>query len=115
MELLASVNLAAQIGVIWFAKNRTVNQQHRRIMFTVAAASIGVMALAVAVELLFDQQSDGALVATTEAAAGGVWLLYGAIGVAVVAAVASALRQPGAMRFAWRQGRYAKYRSYRRI
>lgn len=111
MEVLASANLAAQIGVIWFAKNRTANPSHRRILLTVAAASIAVMAAAVAVQLLLNQSGGAEL----ELAGVAMWLLYIAIGAAVVAGVVAAMRQPGAMRFAWRQGRYAKYRSYRRI
>lgn len=119
MELLASVNLAAQIGVIWYARNRATNPTHRRILLTVAIASLAVCAGAVAVALLFDQQRDGALVATTDAAAAGVWLLYIAIGVAVVGAVAAVLRRPGSMRFVWRQRKYQRFardwRNYKRI
>lgn len=117
MEIIASVNLAAQIGVIWFARNRTANPQHRRILLTVAVASLAVSAAAVAVAMLFDQR-DGALVATTEAAAVGVWLLYAAGGAAMVGAVVAVLRS-GPQRFAWRQRRYARYardwKNYRRI
>lgn len=118
MEIIASVNVAAQIGVIWYARNRASNPQHRRILLTVAAGSLTVMALAVAVALMFDQQDSGALVATTEAAAVGVWLLYAAGGAAMVGAVVAVLRS-GPQRFTWRQRRYARYardwKNYRRI
>lgn len=44
-----------------------------------------------------------------------VWLLYVGGGLAVLFGIGAAVRGGGATRFAWRQGRYQRYRSYRRI
>ena len=104
MSLIAFVNCVIQ-GIVITLALRLNNQRQRRTVATLAGAALACSA----VGLLWRTLGDAAMANVAS------WTLYGAIGVAVVAGMASALRQPGAMRFAWRQGRYAKYRSYRRI
>lgn len=106
MEILAFANGLMQIGVIVATARRVRAQRTRYWLYGVSGAALvcSVAGLLASAAPSLPELSGVAL-----------WLFYAAIGVAVVAGAASALRQPGVMRFAWRQGRYQKYRSYRRI
>lgn len=104
MEVIAFVNGMVQIGVIWAALTMVRNPVQRNIIVALAGAAL----LASVVGLLWLVLGDAGMATL------GVWLLYGAIGLAVVVGVVTALRGQRT-RFAWPQGRYHKYRSYRRI
>lgn len=104
MEILAFVTGVVQIGVIWAAFTVVHSPAQRRVIVTIAALSLALCA----VGLLWQVLGDAGIAAL------GVWLLYGAIGLAVAVGVVTALRSQRT-RFAWPQGRYQKYRSYRRI
>lgn len=104
MEAIAFVNGIVQIGVIWAALTVVRNPVQRNIIVALAGAAL----LCSVAGLLWLTLGD------TGMATLGVWLLYGAIGLAVFVGVVTALRSQRT-RFAWPQGRYHKYRSYRRI
>lgn len=111
MEILAVTNGVVQIGVI-VATARLVRAQRTRLaLYWVSGAAL-VCSVAGLLAGVAPSAGSGAEGLISGAA---LWLLYIAIGVAVVAGAASALRQPGVMRFAWRQGKYQRYRTYRRI
>jgi len=104
MEVIAFVNGIVQIGVIWAALTVVRNPVQRNIIVALAGAAL----LSSVAGLLWLVLGD------TGMATLGVWLLYGAIGLAVAVGVLSALRAQRT-RFAWPQGKYQRYRSYRRI
>lgn len=114
MEVVAFVAGTVQIGVIAVAAKQAPAPQ-RRVLVTVAGAGLALLVLALLVLAAPTFYAED--VARWAEALGGVavWLLYIAGGVAVVAGIVMALRGGGATRFAWRQGKYHKYRSYRRI
>lgn len=102
--MIAFVNGLVQIGVIWAALTVVRNPVQRNISVALAGAAL----LSSVAGLLWLVLGD------TGMATLGVWLLYGAIGLAVAVGVLSALRAQRT-RFAWPQGKYQRYRSYRRI
>lgn len=104
MEVIAFVNGIVQIGVIWAALTMVRNPVQRNVIVALAGAAL----LASVVGLLWLVLGDDGM--TTLA----TWTLYGAIGLAVAVGVIGGLRSQRT-RFAWPQGRYHKYRSYRRI
>lgn len=104
MEVIAFVNGVIQIGVIYAAVTLVRSPVQRNVLVALAGAAL----LASVVGLLWLVLGDAGMAALA------TWVLYGAIGLAVAAGVIGGLRN-GRTRFAWPQGRYHKYRSYRRI
>lgn len=111
MEILAVTNGVIQIGVLVVTARQVRAQRTRLALYWVSGAALvcSVAGLLASVAPAVDSGATGLV------SGAALWALYIAVGVAVVAGAASALRQPGVLRFAWRQGKYAKYRSYRRI
>jgi len=105
VEVSAFVNGMVQIGVIFGTVSCVKDARQRQLVLALAGAS-ETFSVAGLLLLMFPT-----LPQLTEAAK---WLLYAAIGLAVVVGVVTALRSQRT-RFAWPQGRYHKYRSYRRI
>jgi hypothetical protein len=105
MELLSFVNGIVQVGVILAASLRVKGDYQRRLVLVLSGASLA-FSIAGLLLLLSPTLPDVAGVVAS-------WVLYIGLGLAVLVGAVWALRSGGATRFAWRQGRYAKYRSYK--
>lgn len=101
-----TVNIVVQTGLIVYAWRRVGRPGDRQIMYWLAGTALAVAIVALAWRLLNLAGIDVSPYLS--------WLLYIALGVAVLAGIVIALRSNGATRFAWRQGKYAHYRTYRR-
>lgn len=101
-----TVNIVVQTGLIVYAWRRVKGPGNRQIMYWLAGTALAVTLVAVTWRLLN--------LAGIDVSPWLSWLLYVGLGVAVLAGIVIALRSGGATRFAWRQGKYAKYRTYRR-
>ena len=118
---IALVGLAVMIGLVAITLKTVERPRDRRLMHWLAG---GAAALIVSDRIIIWTTFDGSasMIAGSVSMIDGAgmvvqmltWLLYAGLGVAVVVGVVAALRN-GATRFAWRQGRYQKYRQYRRI
>lgn len=104
MELLSFVNGLIQIGVILAASLHVTDAKARRLVLILSGASLA-FSVAGLLLLLSPALPD---VAGQLAS----WLLYVAIGLAVLLGLMAGGRGMGRMRVAWPQGRYARYRSY---
>ena len=110
MEGIGVVNVLV-LGGVCIATARLVDSPRQRkaiwlwCVFFAALTVAGVLVNAGALDVL----------AALDWGAVAIWLLYVGGGIAVLAGIGAALRGSGATRFAWRQGRYQKYKSYRRI
>lgn len=105
---LAVANMVIQAGALLFVWRRVEREKDRRLVYILC----GMAALVTAAGLIWRYVGTGSV----ELTVGLVWMLYVAAGVVVLAGIVIVLRSGGVTRFAWRQGRYAKYRQqqYRR-
>lgn len=114
MELLAFGNGIVQIGVILVAARYVQPPAQRRLIYWLSGT-----ALACSVAGLLAAASTGSASGVVgnlpDIAPALTWLLYVGGGLAVLFGIVAALRNGGATRFAWKQGRYQRYRQYRRI
>lgn len=101
-----TVNIVVQVGVIVYAGLRVRKRGEQQIVYWLAGTALAVTLVAVTWRLLNINGIDVSPYLS--------WLLYIALGVAVLAGIVIALRSGGATRFAWRQGKYAQWRTYRR-
>lgn len=99
-------NIVVQTGLIVYAWRRVKGPGNRQIVYWLAGTALVVAIVALAWRLLNLSGIDVSPYLS--------WLLYVGLGVAVLAGIVIALRSGGATRFAWRQGKYAHYRTYRR-
>ena len=112
---MSAVNVLAIVGLVVMAtaaivtKIKVTRPNERRIMYLLIGGSAALIAADRAI--IWYTESGGQL----DIAGLLTWLLYVGGGLAVAVGVGAALRNGGATRFAWRQGRYQKYRQYRRI
>lgn len=111
MELLAFGNGAIQIGLMVATAKLVAAPKLRRMLYAVSGSALtcsvaGLLALAAT-------GSASGSARLPDVAPALTWLLYIGMGAAVVVGIVMATR--GRTRFAWPQGRYHKYRSYRRI
>lgn len=95
MEIIAFANGIIQMGVIWAAKTKVNGAGERAAIITLAAASwllsvTGLLLLTVGAESLLNAAA---------------WLVYAAIGLAMVAGIVAGLRR-SPLRFTWRPQRY---------
>ncbi len=104
MELLSFVNGTIQVGVILAASLHVTDAKARRLVLVLSGASLA-FSVAGLLLLLSPALPDVAGQAAS-------WLLYIAIGLAVLLALVSGWRGAGRVRLAWPQGRYARYRQY---
>lgn len=104
METIAFANGIAQIAVIWIAFAYVRSDVLRNIIVTVAGAAT----LCSFVGLAWLVWGDAGMATI------GAWSIYIVIGAGVIASIVIGLRS-GRTRFAWPQGRYQRYRTYRRI
>lgn len=106
MEILAVTNGVMQIGVMVATARLVRAQRTRMALYWVSGAALvcSVAGLLASVVTALPDLSGLAL-----------WAIYIGIGAAVLVGIGSAMRRPGGMRFTWRQGKYQRYRSYRRI
>ena len=111
MELLAFGNGAIQIGLMVATARLVVAPRRRRMLYAVSGSAL---ACSVAGLLASTGSASGAAVRLPDVAPALTWLLYIGVGVAMVVGIVMATRGQRT-RFAWPQGRYQKYRSYRRI
>lgn len=106
MQTIALTNIAIQVAVILLARQYVQSATQRRLLYSISGAAL----LATGAGLLATGGID-----TSALGRVGVWIIYIAFGAGVVAAIVHTLRRGNTTRFAWRRGRYAQYRSYRRI
>ena len=111
MELLAFGNGAIQIGLMFATARLVASPKLRRMLYAVSGSALtcsvaGLLALAAT--------GSASAVRLPDIAPALTWLLYIGMGAAVVVGIVMATRGQRT-RFAWPQGRYHKYRSYRRI
>ncbi len=107
MEVIAFTNGVIQIGVILAASLHVTDVKARRLVLVLSGASLA-FSIAGLLLLLSPTLPDVAGQAAS-------WLLYAAIGLAVLLGGWWAWRSGGGvgrMRVMWPQGRYARYRSY---
>lgn len=104
MELLSFANGVIQVLVILATFMHVADARGRRLVLILSGASL---AFSIAGLLLL-------LSPTLPDVAGQLasWMLYAAIGLAVLLGLLSGWRGMGKMRLAWPQGRYKRYRSY---
>lgn len=106
MEILAFVNGLIQIGVILVASLHVRDAARRRLVLALAGASLICSVAGLLLRL------SPALPDIDLASRAASWLVYAAIGLAMLLALASGWRGAGRMRLAWPQGRYQRYRKY---
>lgn len=95
MEIIAFTNGLLQMAVIYAAKTKVRDARQRAAIITIAAMSwalsgTGLLLLTVGTETLLNAVA---------------WLVYAAIGLAVIAGIVAGVRKTP-LRFVWRQQRY---------
>jgi hypothetical protein len=110
MEVIAGVNLCVLAGVAVVATRSVRSQAQRRMLYLVCAFFFGVTLAGVVVNWLATNQ-----MAPVDWSGALVWLVYIGGGIAVAVGIVAAVRGSGKVRWGWPQGRYQRYRSYRRI
>lgn len=113
MEILAFGNGVIQIGVMVITAKRVTSFRRRQMLYAGSGSALlcsvaGLLTAAAA------GSASGAAARLPDVAPALTWLLYIGMGAAVVAGIVMATRVQR-IRFAWPQGKYHKYRSYRRI
>jgi uncharacterized membrane protein YidH (DUF202 family) len=109
VNALAITVIVLMIGVAIGSRIIIKRANERRLMYWITGASLSFTITDRAI--IWFVTAGGQI----DLGAIGLWLFYFAVGAAVVVGVGAALRNGGTTRFAWRQGRYQKYRQYRRI
>lgn len=105
MEVIAAVNLCVMVVAAVVAARVVRSQTQRKVLWICYAFFFGLTLAGVAVNSQVAVDLSAVL----------VWLVYIGGGVAVVVGVVAAVRGGGKVRWGWPQGRYQRYRSYRRI
>jgi hypothetical protein len=102
-----------QIGVIWAALAVVRNPVQRAVIVALAGGAL-LCSVAGLLWAVWAGYADAQRLPHTLLSDIVMWVVYVVIGLAVAVGVVSALRSQRT-RFVWPQGRYQKYRSYRRI
>lgn len=107
MEILAIANLFLLGNVAIVAWVYVRNPRHQRILWMICGFFVALTLAG----LFVNWSATNPQIDLSGAA---IWAIYIAGGLVVLAAIVAVLRT-GNARFSWSQGRYARYRSYRRI
>lgn len=110
MEVIGFANVVV-LGGVCIAAARFVDSPRQRQAVWLWCAFFALLTIA---GVLVNAGALDALAALDWGAV-GLWLLYVGGGLVVLTGIVAAMRGSGATRFAWRQGRYQKYKTYRRI